>query len=107
MRRLLSEAMGQARQSELPATIGFRARLNVAALKIVQLLAAQGKNAVALREAAQQGTEFAAAAFEAPQRGVDVAAREIGKRGGEFAPHRNRFSRRRRRGRRAQIGGVV
>jgi hypothetical protein len=51
--------------------------------------------------------EFTAAAVEAPQRGVDVAAAEIGERGGEFAPHRHRFFRRRRRGRRAQIGGVV
>ncbi|MGB6665166.1 MAG: hypothetical protein WBE62_10200, partial [Methylocella sp.] len=71
VRGLLSEAMGQARQSELPAAVGFRAHAIEAAIEIVELLTAQGKNAVALRKGAQKGTEFAAAAVEAPQRGVD------------------------------------
>ena len=99
--------MGQARQSELPPVVGFCARANEAALERVELLTAQGEDAVALGEGAQKSTKFAAAAIEETQCRAGVPASEIGEHGGKFAPDRHRLFRRRRRGRRAQIGGVV
>src|ERR1019366_4406029 len=52
VRRLLRQAVRQARQSELAAAAGFRARAIEAALEIIELLAAKCENAVALRKRA-------------------------------------------------------
>ena len=57
--------------------------------------------------AREQGAEFTAAAIEEAKGRAHVPAGQIGKGGGEFAPHRHRLFRRRRRGWRAQIGGMI
>ncbi len=57
--------------------------------------------------APHQGAEFAAAAIEEAHGGAALPAGKVGEGSGEFAPHRHRLFRRRRRGWRAQIGGMI
>ena len=63
MRRLLGQAVGEAREPKMPAVIRLGTRRNEAAFEMVELLAAKRKNAVALRQSASEGTEFRSAPF--------------------------------------------